>query len=53
MKENNFEIQLEEKIAEMEDNNYEFPKRFSKTDYLFAIGAGLFCFVTIIIGAFF
>lgn len=47
------DAEIEKRIAEMEDPNYVFPKRFGRKDYI-AVGATvLFCLASVIIGAYF
>ena len=43
---------VEKKISEMEDETYEFPKRFSKKDYIVTAIVILICLVGVIGGAF-
>lgn len=47
-----FMAQVEEKILEMERENYEFPKRFSKKDYIVTAIVILLCLAGVIGGAF-
>lgn len=42
-----------DKIAEMEDPGYVFPKRFSRGDYVLAIVCIVVCAVLLIAGRFF
>lgn len=48
--ENEMKKKIESRINEMENPNYEFPKRMDKKDYLVAISMMIFCFVMIILG---
>lgn len=43
---------IEERISEMESDNYEFPQRFSKTDYIITTVVVLFCLAFVIGGAY-
>ena len=46
------DAEIEKRIAEMEEPNYVFPKRFGRRDYI-AVGATvLFCLAAVIIGAY-
>lgn len=47
-----FMEEIELKIKEMEKDSYEFPKRFSKKDYLVTAVVILICLVGVIGGAF-
>ena len=53
---NNYETrfldEVEKKISEMEDESYEFPKRFSKKDYIITAIVIFVCLVGVILGAF-
>ena len=53
---NNYETrfldEVEKKISEMEDESYEFPKRFSKKDYIVTAIVILICLAGVIGGAF-
>lgn len=44
--------EVEKKISEMEDESYEFPKRFSKKDYMVTAIVILICLAGVIGGAF-
>lgn len=44
--------EIERRIAVMEEENYEFPRRFSKKDYIFTALVGVICLAFIIGGAF-
>ena len=44
--------EVEKKISEMEDESYEFPKRFSKKDYIVTAIVILVCLAGVILGAF-
>ena len=44
--------EVEKKISEMEDESYEFPKRFSKKDYIITAIVIFVCLVGVILGAF-
>ena len=50
--ETRFINEVEKKISEMEDKSYEFPKRFSKKDYIVTAIAILVCLAGVIGGAF-
>lgn len=45
-----FERQLEERIAEMEKPGYRFPARFGRKDYVSAAIVSAVCLVLIVIG---
>lgn len=47
-----FMAEVENKIIEMESESYEFPKRFSKKDYIITGIVILICLVGVIGGAF-
>lgn len=47
-----FMDEVEKRISEMENENYEFPKRFSKKDYIVTGIVILVCLVGVIAGAF-
>ena len=47
-----FTEQVEKKISEMEEETYEFPKRFSKKDYIATAIVILICLASVIGGAF-
>ena len=53
---NNYEAhfmdEVEKKILEMENESYEFPKRFSKRDYIVTAILILICLVGVVGGAF-
>ena len=53
---NNYEAhfmdEVEKKILEMENESYEFPKRFSIKDYIVTAIVILICLVGVIAGAF-
>lgn len=44
--------EIEARISRMEEASYEFPKRFSKKDYLFTVAVILLCLGGVIWGAF-
>lgn len=44
--------ELESKISEMESDSYEFPRRFTKKDYIFTAAIILVCLAGVIGGAF-
>lgn len=44
--------EVEKKILEMEKESYEFPKRFSKKDYIATFVVVLICLIGVIGGAF-
>lgn len=44
--------EVEKKISEMEKESYEFPKRFSKKDYIATAIVILICLAGVILGAF-
>ena len=44
--------EIEQRIVQMESNDYLFPKRFSKKDYMFVVLVVVVCLVLIILGAF-
>lgn len=44
--------EVEKKISEMEKESYEFPKRFSKKDYIATAIVILICLMGVIGGAF-
>ncbi|MBP5695375.1 MAG: hypothetical protein J6X11_01875 [Treponema sp.] len=48
-----FEKELEGRIALMEDDGYSFPKRFSKGDYLVAALVALVCAAALVAGGVF
>ncbi len=48
-----FEKELEGRIALMEDDSYSFPKRFSKGDYLVATLVALVCAAALVAGGVF
>lgn len=50
--ETRFLDEVEKKISEMEDESYEFPKRFSKKDYIVTAIVILVCLAGVILGAF-
>ncbi len=45
-----FERQLEERIAEMEKSGYQFPARMGKKDYVSVAVVAALCLVLIVIG---
>ena len=47
-----FKNEVEKKILEMEKDSYEFPKRFSKKDYIVTFVVILICLIGVIGGAF-
>lgn len=44
--------EIEKRIDEMEQPDYEFPRRFSKTDYIVTVTVAFICLALIIAGAF-
>ncbi len=44
--------EIERRIAEMEREDYEFPRRFSKADYILTAAVAVICLAFIIGGAF-
>lgn len=44
--------QIEDRISQMENKEYEFPKRFSAKDYVITLMVVVICFAFIIYGAF-
>ena len=44
--------EVEKRISEMENETYEFPKRFSKKDYIVTVIVILVCLAGVIGGAF-
>ena len=50
--ESRFMDEIEKKILEMEKESYEFPKRFSKKDYIATAIVILICLAGVIGGAF-
>ncbi len=44
--------ELERRIAEMESDGYEFPKRFGKRDYIITVAVVAVCLVAVIAGGF-
>lgn len=44
--------EIEQRIEEMEKEDYEFPRRFSKTDYIITAVVATVCLIMIICGAF-
>lgn len=44
--------EIEKRIDEMEQPGYEFPRRFSRTDYISTFTVAFICLVLIIAGAF-
>lgn len=44
--------EIEKRIDEMESKDYEFPKRFSKKDYMIVAILVIFCLIMIIWGAY-
>ena len=50
--ENRLIKEIESKINEMEEESYEFPRRFSKKDYIFTAVVILLCLGGVICGAF-
>lgn len=44
--------EIERRIAVMEEENYKFPRRFSKKDYIFTALVGVICLAFVIGGAF-
>ena len=47
-----FYDEIEQRIVQMESNDYLFPKRFSKKDYMVVVLVVVVCLVLIILGAF-
>lgn len=43
---------IEERISEMESDDYEFPRRFSKTDYIITAVVAFICLAFVIGGAY-
>ncbi|MDR0519600.1 MAG: hypothetical protein LBG82_06075 [Clostridiales Family XIII bacterium] len=46
------ESELERRIADMEDEGYEYPKRFGRRDYIFVGIAVALCVFAVVAGAF-
>lgn len=46
------ETLIEHRIEEMESKDYEFPKRFSKRDYIVTAFVAVICLAAVIAGAF-
>lgn len=46
------DAEIEKRIAEMEEPNYVFPKRFGRMDYITVGATVLFCLAAVIIGAY-
>lgn len=44
--------EIEQRIAQMESDDYQFPKRFSKKDYMVVVLVVIVCLVLIISGSF-
>lgn len=44
--------EIERRIEEMEQTGYEFPRRFSKVDYIVTITVAFICLALIVAGAF-
>lgn len=44
--------EINKRIAMMENKEYKFPRRFSKSDYICTISIALICLFFIILGAF-
>lgn len=44
--------EIENRIAQMEDTDYEFPRRFSRLDYAITVIVAVICLAAIIGGAF-
>lgn len=44
--------EIERRITEMEREDYEFPRRFSKTDYIITAVVAVICLAFVIGGAF-
>ncbi len=44
--------EIEKRIAEMEQADYQFPQRFSKRDYIITGIVILICLISVIAGAF-
>lgn len=50
--EESFMEEVEKKIIEMEKENYEFPQRFSKKDYIITGIVVVICLIGVVLGAF-
>lgn len=46
------DAEIEKRIAEMESEDYEFPERFGKKDYIILAVVVVVCLVTVIAGAY-
>lgn len=44
--------EIENRISQMEDKDYEFPRRFSRKDYIFTAVVAVICLAAIIGGAY-
>lgn len=44
--------EIEKRILEMEKSDYEFPKRFSRKDYIITVAVIIVCLAAIIAGAY-
>lgn len=44
--------EIEQRISQMESDDYQFPQRFSKKDYIVVILVIIICLASIIAGAF-
>ena len=49
---NQLDIEIEKRISQMESDTYEFPRRFSKKDYIFTAVIAIVCLAIVIGGAF-
>ncbi len=49
---NELDIEIEKRISQMESDSYEFPRRFSKKDYIFTAVVAIICLAIVIGGAF-
>ena len=52
MEQKDIEGEIEKRIEIMEGKDYQFPKRFSKSDYIFTVIIILICLIFVILGAF-
>ena len=50
--EKQFNEELKKRIEEIENPNYEFPKKLNKFDYFLVVGVVIICLIGIILGAF-
>lgn len=44
--------EIENRISQMESSDYEFPRRFSRRDYIFTAAVAVICLAAVIGGAF-